>query len=114
MNKSLQHQNNTQHPPWRQLAQTCQDIDIFSNFAFVLQFVKFSYNAQSPDLDSVVQWGFGNSLLIVHLEFDALLMLGIYSAHTRDQDLPSTLSRAQTNYADTESEIVQVVSEARD
>ena len=53
-------------------------------------------------------------MLIVHLEFDALLMLGIYSAHTRDQDTPSTLSRAQTNYADTQSEIVQVVSEARD
>ena len=54
MNKSLQHQNNTQHPPWRQPAQTCQDINIFSNFAFVLQFVKFSNNAQDSDLDSVV------------------------------------------------------------
>ena len=85
MNKSLQHQNNTQHPPWRQPAQTCQDINIFSNFAFVLQFVKFSYNAQDSDLDSVVQWGFGNSLLMVHLEFDALLMLewNIFSPHCR-------------------------------
>ena len=73
MNKSLQHQNNTQHPPWRQPAQTCQDINIFSNFAFVLQFVKFSYNAHKTQT-LTLWWGFGNSLLIVHLEFDALLM----------------------------------------